>query len=76
MIYAIIWVVLSLVIGGWGADKSIGWGGGFFISLFFSPVIGVIACAVSEPNKKLREKRIREEEQIRAQAREDINKNN
>lgn len=43
----IIWVVCCFVIASFGSDRKIGWAGAFFISLFFSPLIGLIVVAIS-----------------------------
>jgi len=45
----IIWFILALIIGNWGGKRKLGFAGAFFISLLFSPVIGLIVTAVSDP---------------------------
>jgi len=40
-------IVLSLIIGNMGKERKIGFGPAFFISLFLSPVVGIIITANS-----------------------------
>lgn len=49
MAVAIVWIVLSLLVGFAGSDKKIGYGGTFLISLLLSPLIGLIVALVSGP---------------------------
>ena len=42
------WLILSLVVGVFGADRKIGFWGSLFLSLFLSPLIGFIGVALSE----------------------------
>lgn len=48
-VIVVLWIILALVIGGWGGNRKIGFAGAFFISLLFSPVIGLIVTAISAP---------------------------
>jgi hypothetical protein len=52
MIYFIIWIGLSLVVGKLGEDKNIGFWGSFFVALLLSPLIGGIIVLVSSDKKK------------------------
>ena len=45
------WVICSLIIGAIGSGRRIGFGGAFAVSLFFSPIIGLI-CAIASPTKE------------------------
>jgi hypothetical protein len=48
------WIVLSFVVASLGKNKNIGYWGTFFLSLFLSPLIGlIIALASSELPKPL-----------------------
>lgn len=47
VLFIIVWVGFSLVVGAIGQDRNIGFVGGFVISLLLSPVIGLIAVLVS-----------------------------
>ncbi len=47
-----IWLGLSFVVGLIGQNKDLGCAGAFFISLLLSPLIGLIAVAVSSSKKK------------------------
>lgn len=40
----ILWVVLSYFVGKFSSDKSIGFWGGFLISLLVSPLVGLIVA--------------------------------
>lgn len=48
------WFILSLVVGAYGSSKNVSGGflGSFIVSLFFTPIIGFIAVAVSKPSEK------------------------
>ncbi len=46
------WIILSLIFGFLSIDKTIGFWGGFFISLLFSPIVGFIAFLVSSEKKE------------------------
>jgi hypothetical protein len=45
------WFLFSIMVGAMGSDKTIGFGGAFFFSLIFSPLIGLIIVLCSA-NKK------------------------
>lgn len=47
----IAWLVLSFIIGSLGKDKKIGFGGAFLVSLFFSPIIGLLVVIASSPDQ-------------------------
>lgn len=42
------WLIFSLVVGALGSDKTIGFLGGFLISILLSPVIGLIIVLTSK----------------------------
>jgi hypothetical protein len=42
MEYAILWIVLCIVAGSVGNNRNIGFAGAFFLSLFLSPLVGLI----------------------------------
>ncbi len=44
------WIILSFIVGFIGSDRKIGFGGAFFISLIFSPLIGLIFTLISKTN--------------------------
>lgn len=48
MVFFLLWIILSLIVGAIGTGKSIGFAGGFFLSLILSPVIGFIITIVSK----------------------------
>ena len=48
-IAAIFWLILCFIIGGLGKNKNVGFAGAFFISFFFSPLIGLIVVLASSP---------------------------
>lgn len=54
MIIAFFWFILSFVVAGFGSSKNIGGVGAFFISLFFSPIIGFIAVIASKDKMIIR----------------------
>ena len=56
-IYLIINLFLSLVIGRWSETKGKSFAFGFFISLIFSPLIGLIVVAITEEDKAVIEQR-------------------
>lgn len=45
------WIILSSIIGNLGKSKTIGYWGAFFVSLFFSPIIGILVVIASSPKK-------------------------
>lgn len=48
MIILMIWIVLSVIVGTIGADRKIGFWGGFFLSILLSPLIGFIITILSK----------------------------
>lgn len=44
------WIILSFVVAYIGSDRKIGFGGSLFISLIFSPLIGLIFTLLSKTN--------------------------
>jgi uncharacterized membrane protein len=51
MIIIVLWIIPSLLIGSLGNNRTIGFWGAFLISLFLSPVIGLIVTLISRSNK-------------------------
>jgi hypothetical protein len=47
MILFIVWLWLSFIIGFFGTDKKIGYWGAFTVSLFLSPIIGLLVVLYS-----------------------------
>lgn len=47
------WVVFSLIVGVIASDRSIGFWGGFLLSLFLSPIIGIIVTLLSDAKIKV-----------------------
>lgn len=45
------WIILTFVVGAVGASRKIGFWGAFFLSLFLSPIIGIIIVALSDRKK-------------------------
>lgn len=41
-ILGILWLIMSIIVAAFGAEREIGGGIAFFISLFFSPLIGIV----------------------------------
>ncbi|OJZ11055.1 SHOCT domain-containing protein [Sphingobacterium sp. 40-24] len=48
------WIIFSLAVGAIGVNRNIGFAGAFFLSLFLSPVIGLIFTLVSKSDEQLR----------------------
>lgn len=48
------WIIFSLAVGAIGANRNIGFGGAFFLSLFLSPVIGLIFTLVSKSDDQIK----------------------
>ena len=48
------WIIFSLAVGAIGANKNIGFAGAFFLSLFLSPVIGLIFTLVSKSDDQVK----------------------
>ena len=46
-----IWIIFSFIVGAIGNERSIGFAGAFFLSLFFSPIIGLIVALTSKSKK-------------------------
>lgn len=46
------WIILSFIVGFIGSDRKIGFGGAFFISLIFSPLIGLIFTLISKTKEE------------------------
>lgn len=51
MLIVILWIGLSLVAGAIANKKGRSFAGFFFLALFFSPLIGMIAAAIAMPYK-------------------------
>lgn len=43
-----VWIFLALIVGAIGKNKTIGFAGGFFLSILLSPLIGLIIVLVSK----------------------------
>ena len=48
MEFFFLWIVFSLLVGFLGSGRTIGFWGAFFLSLFLSPLIGLIIALVSK----------------------------
>ena len=48
------WIVLSFVVANMGSSKNIGGTGAFFISIIFSPLIGLLFVIASSPKKNVK----------------------
>lgn len=48
IVYLMIWVVVSVIVGVISADKKIGFLGGFMLSIVLSPLIGFIVVLLSK----------------------------
>jgi len=46
--YFLLWLILSILVGAAGKSRNIGFWGGFLLSLFLSPLVGVIGVALSK----------------------------
>ena len=44
----IVWIILTIILAWYGGYRKIGFWGAFFLSLLLSPLIGLIAVALSE----------------------------
>ena len=51
MEYLFAWFILSFLVGLAGSSRTIGFFGALLLSLFFSPLIGVIGVALSQREK-------------------------
>jgi tetratricopeptide (TPR) repeat protein len=49
VIVIIVWLILSILVGNMGTSKQIGGAGAFFISIIFSPLIGLLFVIASAP---------------------------
>lgn len=52
VIIFLIWIPLCFAVASMGSDKKIGWTSSFLISLFFSPIIGLLFVIASSPKPK------------------------
>jgi hypothetical protein len=50
-ILLIVWVFLSLIVASYSKNKVLGYWGGFFVSLFLSPALGLIISLMSKDCK-------------------------
>jgi type II secretory pathway predicted ATPase ExeA len=48
--YLFIWVILAILVGAFGSDKTVGFWGAFLWSLLLSPLIGIIIVIMSKSN--------------------------
>jgi len=48
------WIIFSLAVGAIGVNRNIGFAGAFFLSLFLSPVIGLIFTLVSKSDDQVK----------------------
>lgn len=46
------WVALSFVVGFIGQNRKIGFAGAFFLSLFLSPLVGLIVTVISKSDEQ------------------------
>lgn len=49
----IAWIILSFVVAAMGSDRKIGGFGAFLVSLFFSPIIGILVVLASTKNSTI-----------------------
>ncbi|RNI27658.1 SHOCT domain-containing protein [Rufibacter immobilis] len=56
MVYFILWIMLSALVGAIGSSRKIGFGGAFLWSLLLSPLLGFVIAIVS-PNKEEEERK-------------------
>lgn len=49
----IAWIILSFVVAAMGSDRKIGGLGAFLVSLFFSPLIGILVVLASTKNSTI-----------------------
>ena len=61
LIYIILWIVFSFIVGSLGKNKNIGFGYAFIISLLFSPLIGLIFVLFSANKTNLTDLKIAHE---------------
>jgi Na+/H+-dicarboxylate symporter len=52
----IIWIIFCFIVASIAKSKKLGYWGGFFLSLFFSPLIGLIFALISKPKERNKEK--------------------
>ena len=54
MEYVLFWFLLSIFVGAYASSKkvSLGFFGGLFVSLLFSPLIGFIAVLLTKPSEE------------------------
>ena len=50
-ILLIVWVLLSLIVASYSKNKILGYWGGFFVSIFLSPAVGLIISLMSKDCK-------------------------
>ncbi len=72
MIYAILWLVGSGFVGWLSMSRGRGFLLGFVASLALSPAIGLAIVMVLKPTEEIRREEIKEEERIRAEVRDEI----
>ena len=65
MEYAILWVVLCIVVGGFAFGKGKSFFGYLVLSLLISPFVGWIIVAVQQPNAKVLEMRALKEGEVK-----------
>lgn len=63
----IMWIVFSFIVGAIGSNKSVGFIGGFFLSLLLSPLIGLIIVLVSSDSDSKKLEELRRDERLRKQ---------
>jgi len=51
----IIWIIFCFVVGSIAKNKTLGFWGGFFLSLILSPLIGLIFALISKPKDSKRD---------------------
>jgi hypothetical protein len=57
ILFFIGYLLACISIGGWSQGKGRGFAAGFFVSLFFSPVVGLVVVAILSENKSTSEER-------------------
>ncbi|BDC98876.1 hypothetical protein [Persicobacter psychrovividus] len=60
------WIVLSIIVGMLATDRTVGFWGGFLLSLILSPLIGFIITILSSEKEDIQYQKILREEQMRA----------
>ena len=71
IVLIIIWIIVSLLIGGAGMDRQIGFWGAFLMSVLLTPIIGLLFVLSSPRNSVIEIEKLQKEKLLKEKLNEE-----